>query len=55
MNKAEAEAALQRLAREWAEGIELVYAGVRLADCTVYHMLMTLGRVLLAEQTETPQ
>ena len=47
MTKDEAEAANWRIAHEWAADLDLTYAGVPLADCAVYPMLSTVGRLLL--------
>ena len=52
MTKAQAEAAHWRIVAEWADGLNLEYAGVALADCAVYPLLSTLGRVWLVEQAE---
>jgi hypothetical protein len=49
MDKTTAESANWRLAHEWADGLDLIYAGVALADCVTYPLLSTFGRIVLAE------
>ena len=49
MDKTQAEAANWRLAHEWAEGLDLTYAGVALADCAVYPLLSTFNKITLME------
>jgi hypothetical protein len=48
-DKAAAESANWRLAHEWAQGLDLTYAGVALADCVTYPLLSTFGRIVLQE------
>lgn len=47
MTKDEAELANWRAAHEWADGLALEYAGVPLADCVLYPLLSTFGRLAL--------
>ena len=49
MDKTRAEAANFAIAATWADGLDLTYAGVALADCAVYPILSTLGKIMLAE------
>ena len=48
MDKTEAEAANQHLARTWYDGLELTFAGVDLGDCLQYSLLSVVGRIWLA-------
>jgi hypothetical protein len=45
MDKRQAEAANWQVAHSWAEGVDLVYAGVELGDVTTYSLLTVLGRI----------
>ena len=49
MTKDQAEAANWRIAATWADGLDLEYAGVSLADCALYPVLSTLNRISLEQ------
>lgn len=55
MNKSDAEAANWQLAHHWADGLGLEFAGVDLADVTVYSLLQVIGKMALIhlQQVET--
>ena len=52
LSKAAAETANWHIAHTWADGLDLTYAGVALADCAVYPILSTLGKIALGELAE---
>lgn len=49
MTKEQAETANWMIAQTWADGLGLEFAGVDLADCAVYPLLSTVGKIALVE------